>query len=145
MRAFGLLGDRLDLRLIHLEEVNGLGRVLTRDIMECGGGDVVGLALSDQAVVLEQVLQFRLITLGLGLEDSLCLSSGADTDISKALRCRPGAAVLEEEEEEERRGFTYWEMFSNCISTPRAVLAAVASSLPAQSIGPGVVGWLMLV
>lgn len=33
---------------------------------------------------------------------------------------------------------TYSEMFSNFSSVPSAVLAAVASSFPAQSIGPGI-------
>ncbi len=44
---------------IYFEEVRRLLRVLAGDIMESTGGNVVGLALSDQRIVLKQILNLR--------------------------------------------------------------------------------------
>lgn len=43
---------------IHFEEVDRLLWMLASNIVEGTGGDVVGLALSNQGVVLEQILNF---------------------------------------------------------------------------------------
>jgi hypothetical protein len=47
-----------------------------RDIVERRGGDVVGLALADERVVLEQILQLRLVALRLRTQDLSCLGPG---------------------------------------------------------------------
>lgn len=59
---------------VHAEELRRLGRRLTGDVAESRGGNVVGLALADQAVVLEQVLLLGVVDVGLGLEDTLGLT-----------------------------------------------------------------------
>lgn len=68
-----LLGTQL--MAIHAEEFGGLGRLLASNVVEGRGDDVVGLALADQAVVLEEILFLGVVDVGLGLEDSLGLAS----------------------------------------------------------------------
>ncbi len=60
---------------IYLEELGWLGWVVAGDVMKGQGGDVVGLALANQRVILEQILLLRLITLGLSMEHSLSFAS----------------------------------------------------------------------
>jgi hypothetical protein len=78
-RFYSLLGG-LDLLLgaqlggIELEEVIRLGGVLTGNVMEGGSGDVVGLSLAYQAIVLEEILLLRDIRVGLSLQDTLGLT-----------------------------------------------------------------------
>lgn len=62
---------------IHLEELGWLGWMAPGYIMEGQGGDVVGLALANQSIILEQILLLGLIALGLSMEDSLSFSSVA--------------------------------------------------------------------
>ena len=112
---------------VQTEELVRLGGVRARDVVEGSRGDVVSLALADQAVVLEQILLLRLVQVGsLLLEDALGLAS--DMGLVWEGVERKISGKLESE--------TYSEMFSNSILVPRAWLAAVASSSPAQSIGP---------
>lgn len=59
---------------VHAEEVGRLGRLLTGDLVEGSSGDIVGLALADQAVVFEEVLLLRVVDIGLGLENTLGLA-----------------------------------------------------------------------
>lgn len=47
---------RLELLRIHFEEIDQLLWVLASNIMESGGGDVVGLALLNKRVVFEKIL-----------------------------------------------------------------------------------------
>jgi hypothetical protein len=44
--------------------------------MECRGGDIVSLALAHKRVVLEQILQLRLVALRLRMQDLLRLRPG---------------------------------------------------------------------
>jgi hypothetical protein len=60
---------------IRLEEPTRLHRVASRDVMKGQGGDVVGLAFANQRVVLEEKFFFGLVTLGVGVESSLCFGS----------------------------------------------------------------------
>lgn len=59
---------------VHAEEVGRLGRLLAGDLVEGSSGDIVGLALADQAVVFEEVLLLRVVDIGLGLENTLGLA-----------------------------------------------------------------------
>jgi hypothetical protein len=61
---------------VHLEELHRLLWMSTRHIVEGRGGDVVGLALADKRVVLEQILQLGLVALRLRMQDLLCLGPG---------------------------------------------------------------------
>lgn len=67
-----LLGSQLG--SVHAEELIGLSWVLARHVMESRRGDVVGFALPHEAVVLENILLFRIVDF-LRLEDPLCLTS----------------------------------------------------------------------
>lgn len=99
--------------------------MLSRDVVEGGRGDVVGLALADEAVVLEQILLLGWVDV-LSLEDSLGLAPRGwfwSTMPPYSRRWHLGEGA-------------YSEMFSNSIFWPNALLAAVASSSPAQSMGP---------
>lgn len=71
-----LLGAQL--MAVHAEELGRLGRLLAGNVVEGRGGDVVGLALADQAVVLEEILLLGVVDVGLGMEDSLGLASVFD-------------------------------------------------------------------
>lgn len=62
----------MELLCVGLEEIRRLLWVPTRHIMESCGRYVVGLAFTDQGVVLKKVLNLRLIALGLRLENLLC-------------------------------------------------------------------------
>lgn len=57
------------LLLVLLEELGRFGWVLAGHIVECGGGDVVGLAFSDKRVVLEKILKLRWVQVGLCLQN----------------------------------------------------------------------------
>ena len=50
-----LLGPfaRANLILVHAEDIVRFGGVFSRDIMKCRRGDIVGLALADQAVIIQ--------------------------------------------------------------------------------------------
>jgi len=50
---------------VHLEEVNGLRGVVSGNVVEGRGSDVVRLALAHEAVVLEDVLLFRIVVVSL--------------------------------------------------------------------------------
>ena len=67
MATFGM-----ELLCVSLEKVWRLLWMATGDIMESRGGDVVGLAFTNQGVVLEKVLNLRLIALRLRMENLLC-------------------------------------------------------------------------
>lgn len=108
-------------RLIHLKETIWLRRVLSRHIMEGCRRDVVGLALTDQTIILEEVFLLCLIEVGLRLQNTLGFRTGLIISILVP----------------HSHSVTHCEIFSNFISAPRALLAAAASSSPAQSIGPG--------
>jgi hypothetical protein len=56
---------RSKLLRIGLEEINRFLRMSAGNIVERQGGDVVGLPLADERVVLEQILLLGLIELGL--------------------------------------------------------------------------------
>ena len=58
---------------IHFEEIDRLLGMLASDIVEGTGGDVVGLALSNQRVVLKQILDLGSIRRCLRVQDPLCL------------------------------------------------------------------------
>ena len=73
---------RLELRSIHLEEVDRLLGMLARDIMEGAGRDVVRLALAHEGVVFQQVLDLGAIGRGLGVEDAFCFRSFDRTQVS---------------------------------------------------------------
>ncbi len=60
---------------IDLEELAWLGWMVPGDVMKGQGGDVVGLALANQRVILEQILLLRLITLGLCMKHSFSFAS----------------------------------------------------------------------
>jgi len=59
-----LLG--VELPGVHLEELGRLGGMVASDVVKCRRGDVVGLALADQAVILQDVPLLRVVALGLG-------------------------------------------------------------------------------
>lgn len=126
--------DRLELLGVGLEEVHQLLWVLPGDVDEGACADVVGLASAHQAVVLEEILAFRLVMVALSVEDLLRFSS------VRRLISRVGAEMAEMAERTEVS--TYSEIESKLISVPRASVAACASSSPAASIGPeSVSGW----
>jgi hypothetical protein len=50
--------------------------MLTSDIVESSGGDVVSLSFADQCVVLQEISQFSWIEVGLFGQDFLCLAPG---------------------------------------------------------------------
>jgi hypothetical protein len=58
---------------IDFEEVDRLLWMLASDIVEGTGGDVVRLALSNQRVVLKQILDLGSIRRCLCMQDPLCL------------------------------------------------------------------------
>jgi hypothetical protein len=63
----------LELSGIDFEEVDRLLWMLASDIVEGTGGDVVRLALPNQRVVLEQILDLGSIRRCLCVQDPLCL------------------------------------------------------------------------
>lgn len=86
---------------IQAEELVRLGGVLARDIVESSRGDVVSLALTHQAVVLEEVLLLGVVDGGLVLEDSL--------------RLTPERVLVAVYENGKKPKETYSEIFSNSI------------------------------
>lgn len=63
---------RSNLRLIHLEKVLGVCRMLPSHIVKRSRSHIVGFPLTDKAVVLENVLLLRLVNVRLHLENLLC-------------------------------------------------------------------------
>lgn len=74
------LSPRQEFLRVHLEEIRRFLRMITRDVVEGSGGDVVGLAFADERVVFKQVLDFRLVAVGLRVEDFLGLFSKRSDD-----------------------------------------------------------------
>jgi hypothetical protein len=108
--------------LVLSEELGWLGRMLSGDIVEGVGRDVVGLALSNQRVVLKKILHLGWIKVGSLLNELLGL-----TPIGRLVT---KLTVREDV-------VTYSETSSNWMSsTFRLCFAAVSNSSPAQSIGP---------
>jgi len=66
---------RLKLLRVRLEELDRLLRVHTRHVVEGGRGDVVGLPLAHEGVVVEKVLELRGVAVGLGAENFLGFGS----------------------------------------------------------------------
>lgn len=97
------------------------------NVVKGQGRDVVGLAFANQRVVLEKILLFGLIALGLSVEDSL--SFGSVKGGRKSAVPMPSFANY---------GYTYSEMSSNSIFTPNASLASAASKGPEINLGPEV-------
>jgi hypothetical protein len=74
--------DRLlrhELVLVVFKKLRQLLRIGARDIVKGGGRDVVGLPLSYEAVVLEQVLDFGLVLAGIA-EDAAGFVSDQELD-----------------------------------------------------------------
>lgn len=60
---------RQEFFLVCLEEIRWLLWVIACDIMERRGADIVGLALSNQRVIFEEILKLGFIALGLGVKN----------------------------------------------------------------------------
>jgi hypothetical protein len=60
---------------VHLEELGRLRRMTSREIMKRHGRDVVGLALANKRVVLQNVFPLGVIAARLGMKDSFGFSS----------------------------------------------------------------------
>lgn len=75
-----LLGTQLV--AVHAEELGRLGGLLARNLVEGRGGDVVGLTLTDKAVILEEVLLLGVVDVGLGLKDSLGFAPVFDLSVT---------------------------------------------------------------
>ena len=120
---------RLELLVIQLEKLLRLSRVAARDVVEGRCRDVVGLALADKRVVLEEVLVLRGVALRLLLQQLLCLGPGENGGLLEKSSGLMGNM--------DYRGMTYTETSSYFMSTPRVSLAAAASASPLQSLGPG--------
>ncbi len=73
MAPLGLL-LRANLVLVHAEEFVRLSRMFSSDIVKCGRRNVIGLALTHQAVVIQQVLLLSLVARRLRFENPLSLS-----------------------------------------------------------------------
>lgn len=56
--------------------------MVTRYIVEGRGGDVISFALTDERVVFEQILDFRLAAIRLSMKDFLGLFSGSEMIVS---------------------------------------------------------------
>jgi len=82
--------------------------VLACDIVECSSGDVIGLALPDKRVVLEEVLKLRRVKVRLGFEDLLRLIPVAKKQRLTTIVIVTGGGFM-----------AYSEMFSNSNSIPR--------------------------
>lgn len=64
------------LTLVDLEEVLRLSGMLSSNIVEGSGRDVVGFTLLHKAVVLEEILLLGRVDVRLRLEDSFCFRTG---------------------------------------------------------------------
>lgn len=101
-----------------------------RDSMKAQGRDKVGLALTNQRVVLKKVFLIELIAAGLSVEDS---SSFGSVKVGK---------ISQHNDQSMRQGCLRWdecthgETFSNWRWVPKARLASLASSAPEVNLGP---------
>ena len=73
--TLGTVFRNVELLSVQLEELRRFGRMLARHVMEGHGRDVVGLALTYQSIVLEEILKLRLVIVGLGTQHLLGFGS----------------------------------------------------------------------
>lgn len=112
---------RVEILRVGPKEVRGLLGMSSRNVMEGGRRNIVRLTFADQGIILQQVLYLGIVTSSLRAQNLSCFRSNCQQDSVQSSWNSRG---------------THSDIFSNLRSSPKALLAAAASSSPVASIGP---------